>query len=226
MAKQMDMMVGGVGGDTSTYRSSRYAAHISDNVRQMLDSTNPEIRNLGKVLKQEEDTVHNLHVKIVQKLMTVHPELIVGGSTALFLHGIRLKRWRNGISDIDMITPYYIKFENDVLNELIFSEHIESIHQSRKSHFSKIIMINRDIKMDLRIDPKQQYEYVEYEDFKFKVSTLETILKAKCKYTMEGIIKHKEDIKEICQPPMASSSSNDEAKTTSTCSTGTTTSVD
>jgi len=224
MAKQMDMdMVGGGGGSYSSTRGSQYPAHLSDKVKQMIGSSNPEIRNLGMVLKQEEDTVHNVHIKIVQKMMIVHPELIIGGSTALFLHGIRLKRWRNAMSDIDMITPYYVKFEDNVLNELVFTEQVERIYQSRKSHFTKIIMVNKDIKMDLRIDPKQQYEYVEYEEFKYKVSTLEIIMKAKCKYAIDGSIKHKEDIKEICQPPMAIGSADDDNIPSTTTSTSTVT---
>lgn len=204
-------------------RRGRYPAHISERVKEMLDSDNAEIRNLGKVLREEEDAKHHLHVEIVKKLMTIHPEIIVGGSTALFLHGIRLKRWKVAQSDIDLILPYYIKFEDDTLNELKFRD-IDFI-KSQSKDFDELVQLNGHIKLDMKIEPKQRYENIVYEDFKYKVSSLEVILEAKCRYALQGNLKHKEDIKEICQPQLPVSNEQEDTDIFTSSSTTSTSTV-
>lgn len=55
-----------------------------------------------------------------------------------------------------------------------------------------------NIKVDYRIDPKQRYEIIEYDGFKFKVSNLLTILEAKMRYAMlPNGKKHKSDLEEM-----------------------------
>ena len=53
-------------------------------------------------------------------------------------------------------------------------------------------------KVDLRIDPKQRYEIIEHDGFKFKVSNLLTILEAKMRYALlPNGGKHKKDLLEM-----------------------------
>jgi hypothetical protein len=138
-----------------------------------------------------------------------------GGSFALLLYGCNLKRDRNYIYDIDIIMPYYSKIRKSDLTSCGYP--IDSIHDCgsknsgndfdrtisiyfktnndiEKDILKEINTINRSIKIDIKIDPHQTYNYVKYEDYEFKLSEIEPILEAKIKYSKNGQDKHKKDL--------------------------------
>ncbi len=143
----------------------------------------------------------NLNLDLVKEIQKKFPMFHVGGSVGLFLHGVRLKRWRdNSSSDIDMVSPYFVLpegsinldgDENDKGDEIVYLD-----AKASGNDFDETFMIG-SIKVDYKIDPKQRYEIIEYDGFKFKVSPLITILDAKMKYALNGQQKHVEDMREM-----------------------------
>jgi hypothetical protein len=135
----------------------------------------------------------NMKLEDVRKLQTQYPLIHVGGSIGLFLHGIRLKRWKDGGVDIDIVAPFFTLFEDFGDNSI---EYIDGKKSS--NDFDENFILN-ETKVDCRIDPKQKYEIIEYKGFRYKVSTFETIMAAKMKYAVNGQDKHKNDIREMCK---------------------------
>lgn len=139
-----------------------------------------------------------MNLDVVKAIQTKYPTFHVGWSIALWLHGIRLKRWSNGSkSDIDMVSPYFILVEGD--------EDIEITQLNSKGYANDFdecfLYTNEDgktVKIDYKIDPKQRYEIIEHRGFKYKVSSLEIIMEAKFRYALNGQWKHKQDCYEIC----------------------------
>lgn len=159
----------------------------------------------AKELKQEalKRMPHNLNLWAVKELQTKYPMSHVGGSAAMFLHGVRLERWgKTQSSDLDIIFPYYVLIEGQTSTK--DDENEIEVRKATKSgnDFDECFLYTsgkETVKIDIRVDPKQQYEIIEYEGFKYKVSKLETILAAKLKYAMNGQTKHMNDIYEICE---------------------------
>jgi predicted SprT family Zn-dependent metalloprotease len=56
-------------------------------------------------------------------------------------------------------------------------------------------------KIDLKINPYQEYEFVKFEDFTFKVIPLLDILYYKLNYARKGVEKHVTDFKKILHVP-------------------------
>lgn len=145
--------------------------------------------------KKEEKIEKNINLDVVKIIQTSFPTSHIGGSTGLFLHGIRLDRWKDTHShDIDICLPY---FQDLSLNENIeFSEEKPSFNDFDLS-YSFINQNGNYTKIDVKIDPHQKYEIVEYKGFKYKVSKLETILEAKIRYSGKNQQKHKNDLREM-----------------------------
>jgi hypothetical protein len=130
------------------------------------------------------------------KLQALNPFLIVGGSIGLYLHGVRLKRFHSpDVVDYDLALPFFqllqgcidLKVENSMFEK----------GEGYDTDFERAVTIN-GIKADLRIDPKQRYEIIEYKGFAHKVTPIETIIRAKANYahTKWGE-KHKDDLIEM-----------------------------
>jgi len=118
--------------------------------------------------------------------------IVVGGSTALEMYGLHLNRSiGNGDSDIDIIIP--------TEKELIQDDFILRIENfpstSPGSDFDKSYKIwtigGGTIKVDVRIDPI--CEWVTLSNH-LKINKLSTILEAKCRYALDGNIKHLMDV--------------------------------
>lgn len=135
-----------------------------------------------------------MNLDLVKDLQTKYPILHVGGSIGLFLHGIRLKRWAESHQgpDLDLVSPYFILPEPSDDLEIQYIDAKASCND-----FDETFLAN-GIKVDYRVDNKQRYVIKEFEGFKYKVSTFETIMAAKMRYAQKGQSKHKEDIREIC----------------------------
>lgn len=132
----------------------------------------------------------------VRFLQTKYPHLHVGGSVALFLHGLWLDRWRGGVGDIDMVTPFYTYFEGDDKSSNEGGHEVKNENAKASSNdFDQTFFIN-GTKVDVRIDPPQAYDLIEVDGFMYKVSRIETILEAKIRYS-ERNPKHRDDIHEL-----------------------------
>lgn len=131
----------------------------------------------------------NLRLNIIKDFQQEYPLSHVGGSAGLYLHGIQLERTLVDMSsDIDIVIPYYMIVNNDE------TEHVEE--KFSHNDFDESV-IYKGVKVDLKIDPKQKYEIIEYKGFQYKVSFVETIMEAKLRYAMQGNQKHKQDFYEI-----------------------------
>jgi len=157
---------------------------------ELLASPIREMQTLGKVLKEEEIRKNNLYIPLARIIQEKYPEIIIGGSTGLYLNGIKLERHRKArASDLDLIIPYYIKFESD--KNMIIRE------QGCSGRDFDFTMSCNEVNVDVRIDPKQRWHYIEMDDFKWKVGSPESALEAKIRYIMQGNQKHKDDLYEI-----------------------------
>jgi len=152
------------------------------------------IRELSKeeVLRIKEDSYFQLD--LLQTIQKQYPMFIIAGSTALYLHGVRLKRWK-GIrsSDFDFISPYYVAPES---NEELDLNLDFTNDKASNNDFDYTFSVN-GTKVDFKVDPKHRYEVITYKGVKYKISPLLTILEAKMRYAMAGDSKHKHDIEEM-----------------------------
>ena len=118
----------------------------------------------------------------VKELQTKFPTLIIGGSVALYLHGIMLQRFNNWSGDFDFINGEGIDLNLDKSGELPSNcdFQVQGTYNERK--------------VDLRIDSELSFDVITYRGFLYKVALLEDILKAKCGYKRD---KDKQDLREM-----------------------------
>lgn len=153
---------------------------------------------LEEIPKDEVDKItldEYFDIQLLKEIQTKYPMFHIGGSVGLYLHGVRLKRWfdSNKSSDYDMVSPYFVLPEGKVGEEEI--EYLDA--KASANDFDETFIVG-GTKVDIRIDPKQRYEIVEHDGFKFKVSNLLTILEAKMRYALlPNGNKHKKDIEEM-----------------------------
>lgn len=156
--------------------------------------------------RKKEESIKNLiiknkenELKIFELLSEKYPSIILGGSTALFLHGVRLNRWVSNKSDLDIISPNFDLFER--VNGLTIDKEPNDFLSGCDFDYS--IGFSNSIfgpgKIDVRIDPKHRYEVIEYKGKKYKIALLEVILEAKIKYSKskKSGQKHKKDIHDM-----------------------------
>lgn len=169
------------GGDKSGCRCIKFLEEISKEELQKL-----------KKDKEDEKLDKTMHLPTVRTLQELNPNLIIGGSISLYLQGVRLKRFKNGDIDYDFTLPYY-----QILNVSKDISIKDGEDKMSGSDYGESLYIN-DVKADLRIDPKQKYELLEYKDFTYKIVPLVTIIKAKAEYALtKWGNKHKEDLNEM-----------------------------
>ena len=99
--------------------------------------------------------------------------------------------------DLDIIMPYYQKLQINK-NNIIIDEIVEFDGKSSGNDFSKTFCLttkdDRFIKLDVKIDPTADYDYIEYKGIPIKVAPILNIIEAKIKYALQGNKKHKDDI--------------------------------
>ena len=174
-------------------------------IEEMMNSKNPEMKELGRVLQKEKKTAEYLGLPLIQKIQKVYPEVVVSGSAALFLHNIRLQRMCSSSasnSDIDIILPYFVPFTD--FEDVSFDTPVKKGTSGKEYDFDYQLNCTysnegyRSRKLlDVKIDPKRHYEVVEYEEVKYKVSLLEDIMLAKLTYLQSGVVKHRDDLYEM-----------------------------
>ena len=164
-------------------------------IRFVEEITQEELKEM-KRLKDEEILDLKMHIPTIRQLQSVNPFLIVGGSIALYLHGVRLDRFQSSaVIDYDLCIPFFQLLQGGV--GLKIDSGLYDKGEGYDSDFETAVTVN-GVKADLRIDPKQRYEIVEYKGFAYKVTPLETIIRAKAEYahTKWGQ-KHKDDLLEM-----------------------------
>ena len=177
-----------------------YEKSITTSFRIIRELSKEEINN---IIKKETDKkiAKNFNLEFLKEFQTKYPMTFIGGSTALFLYGIRLERWVHPTSDLDIISPYFILFESENNGTSYSYSHTKKSGNDFDETFqltiSDIAGGVHFIKIDVRIDPKAKYDIIEYDGFKFRVSPLLTIINAKTRYALQGNNKHELDLKEI-----------------------------
>lgn len=134
----------------------------------------------------------NMNIELVKTLQDLYPNLIIGGSISLYLRGVKLDRFADGKVDLDVIMPHFILLRTD---GTIKVEKIED--RPSGSDYSQTLKVNGN-KVDIRIDPFQEYEIITYKGFDFKVVPLHNVIEAKARYasTRWGE-KHRADLEEM-----------------------------
>lgn len=151
--------------------------------------------------KNEERMAANFEFDLIRELQEKYPTSSIGGSAALFLHGVRLNRWTSDKNiDLDIILPYYQLLEGWDKDIVVEELNVKKSGNDFDFGFSITDCRNNETifkKIDIKIDPKQRYTFIEYKEFRYKVNLIEVILEAKARYAMEGDGKHQRDLKEM-----------------------------
>lgn len=163
---------------------------ITTKIKIVKEISKQELLEVQK-LKDEITLEKNLHIETVKDILAKYPHFIIGGSVGLYLHGIRLERWKkNGLADIDIISPYFTRIEGD--SNLQVGEECDELPSG--ADFDVQSYVN-SIKTEIYIDPKSRYDIIEHKGFRYKVNTLENIWAAKLKYSKNNK-KHSLDLRE------------------------------
>jgi hypothetical protein len=191
--------------------------NLFNKCKELLGASSSELKSLGKELEKETNMVKNLHIRELHQLQQLVPGVIITGSSALFLHGIKLKRWMKAkqVSDIDIIIPFFIDLSeckdidfqdagsltlSTLKNSFSPLERAQKYDDKNEYSFDYTSKFGREYSsictVDIKIDNKAEYETVEYQGDKFKVAKLEDIIIAKLKYGRHNP-KHIADLYEM-----------------------------
>jgi len=178
------------------------------------------IREISKadLIKIERDKlIKRYPIKLMSKLQEKF-NLFYGGSSALLLYGCNLKRNSTDPIDLDIIMPYYTKIRKKDLEEMGFEIDYVDYHGAKASgnDFDETVSIgfkggnklddelDREIsslgdylKLDIKVDPHQTYNYVKHNDYELRLSQVEPIIQAKTNYSNNGQVKHRDDLKDL-----------------------------
>jgi hypothetical protein len=170
-----------------------------DKIAAMLGSNQEELKALGETLKKEEELKKKISLPLVREMQEKWPEVIISGSVALYLHGLKLKRWHDNVvvdnRDLDILIPHYVPFDED--ERFRFENWITGSSPIPGSNGMCCVWSVNGLKIDTIICPQQGWEFIELDGFKYKVARLEGILWAKMAYIWQGKIKHLYDIYEL-----------------------------
>ena len=172
---------------------------VTSSFRIIRELSSNEIIEINKNrLKLELDSA--LGLDIIKELQIKYPLAVLGGSVALFLYGINLKRLKNGVSDFDLLFPYFDSLHTPLDvdgNELTFKR--VNGKNSGNDFDESFTLVGKDnfYKIDYKIYPQVKYNIIEYNGFNYKVCPLFDIIEAKMKYAKQGNNKHREDMLEI-----------------------------
>ena len=150
---------------------------------------------IEKAIKEEEfkKEEKNLKLNEIRELQNKFPNLILGGSLALYLQGLKLNRLKDyyNTSDFDFIHPFWVN-----LSEVDGVKFIDA--KNSGNTFDETYETKSKTKIDLVINPHCKYKIVEFNGNKYKVNTIENILKYKTQYaTQRNGEKHRDDLYEL-----------------------------
>jgi len=129
----------------------------------------------------------NLNIGLIAKIQDKFDHAILCGSAALFLQGVRLKRFSHNVSDIDLILTHWELLEIDG------KQPQPSKDLPSGCDFQEQILVD-GVKVDIQINPYAKYEYISYKGFMFKVQPFMETVRAKARYNNK---KHESDFKEF-----------------------------
>jgi hypothetical protein len=137
----------------------------------------------------------NLKLEEVKRIQQFNPLSHIGGSVALYLHGICLKRIMQNTTaiDFDICTPYYVPLTGGDNDKILIDE---DSNRASDADYREVLTFN-NIKVDYRVAPAEPWIIITHDDFLFKVTPLEIIMEAKFRYAMTGNKKHRDDCREI-----------------------------
>ena len=170
----------------------------TDRIKIVKELSEEEIDDI--ILREEEDKLDNEVFKLdVVRELQLKLNMYIGGSTALYLYGLVLDKKED--SDLDLVMPYYQRV-GDIAKKGELLEEAGEFDGKKSGNdydftYGIVTREGKFVKLDVRIDPKQSYEIVEYKGFPYKVCRLMDILEAKCRYAKEGNTKHLRDIKSL-----------------------------
>lgn len=190
--------------DTFTYYSTSNEKHVYCKIEilgNFTDSSDKSITTAFRILEEIPREVidtyiisKELKLDILSELVKKYPNIIIGGSLALILHGINLKRViKEGPGDLDLISPYFFYPEGEISDEKIT---FDEKSKSSGNDYDYTFFIGT-MKADVRIDPKFRYEKINFLGTTYNVCPILPILEAKIRYALNGQSKHKEDILNI-----------------------------
>ncbi len=126
-------------------------------------------------------------LRVIQEFMKFAPNIHVGGSLGLFLHGIRLNR---DFGDIDFSTS-----NTEELYPGLKS--FREIHRASNAEDFDTCFLYEGIKVDINHKPDKEYTLKKYLGVTYRVSHLHDILHYKLLYAYKGVEKHKQDLMDI-----------------------------
>lgn len=153
---------------------------------RVINEINPDFVKEMKVARK-------MNLPYVNHLYDRGINLILSGSTALYLYGVRLPRWENGgAGDLDAIAPFFIHPRDLIDRENYGLSGSDDDEYSSGNDYDYNFRVNmsgyssyHDIKVDIRVDPAQRFKIVKYLDREYKVVPFETIIEAKARYALE-----------------------------------------
>lgn len=130
-------------------------------------------------------------LELVRSLQNKYPDLYLGGSLALLMYGIDLRRDGRDIGDldfnkirdeIDLVPGATNRYEDDMEGDK------DSIEMTYRLEY-------KGESIDIEINKFCDCEYIGYKGNEYKVASIHTILGKKFKYALKGTQKHIDDIK-------------------------------
>jgi len=144
-------------------------------------------RRVNKIPDFNTTEERNLNLGLIAKIQEKFDHAILCGSAALFLQGVRLKRFSDTASDIDLILTQWELLDIDG------KDPEKSKDLPSGCDFGEQVLVE-GVKVDIQVNPYAQYEYINYKGFMFKVQPFMETIRAKARYNSE---KHVNDFKEL-----------------------------
>jgi len=144
-------------------------------------------RRVNKIPDFNTAEERNLNIGLIAKIQEKFDHAILCGSAALFLQGVRLKRFSDTASDIDLILTQWELLEIDG------KQPQPSKDLPSGCDFQEQVLVD-GVKVDIQVNPYAHYEYINYKGFMFKVQPFMETVRAKARYNNE---KHENDFKEL-----------------------------
>jgi len=153
-------------------------------------------KSLNKRKERNKDVIFGLDkYKILQK---TYPDLILGGSSALYLQGFNINR-DTECGDLDLIVDKYTLLDINKFNPNDHVTEVDTMDDDKCSgndfDYTSGIVINGDfVLLDFKIDNKAKYSIIDYKGFKYKVCPWKVIIEAKLRYSINSQKKHTDDL--------------------------------
>lgn len=138
---------------------------------------------------------HRIKLDMVRRILSLNPLAHIGGSVALYLHGIGLQRIYDASTiDFDLCVPYYIPLTGEATDKIQVAN---EENRGSDADYKEVLTFN-GTKIDYRVDPSEPFHVIRLNEFDYRVTPLEIIMEAKFRYAIRKSKKHRDDCYEIC----------------------------